>query len=62
MTTPLPIPTEVFGKPHFEVLGRYGYHESVIARCVSRREANEVAATHRANDSYPTVYIQHRPF
>lgn len=40
----------LFGTPHYEVVHRYGYHESVVARCATRQEADIVKRSYAAMD------------
>lgn len=50
--------SELFGQPHYEVIGRYGFHETVISRCKTRSGANQTADDYR--DVYPQIIIRFR--
>ena len=53
----------MIGQPHYEVIGRYGVHETVLTRVaasVSPAELNEIITAHRGE--YPVIVYNYRPF
>lgn len=48
--------SNLFGQPHYEVIGRYGFHETVIARVSEASAARELKRDY-AQD-YPEVLIR----
>lgn len=50
----------VSGTPHYEVIGRYGCHETVIARLAGFDEA--VALRNEYRGQYPEVFTRYRAF
>lgn len=52
--------TNYFGQPHYEVVGRYGVHETIIARTFDAGAAREYKRDY--TQDYPQVIIRKREF
>jgi hypothetical protein len=55
----------LIGQPHYEIIGRYGMHETVLTRIPASStvaEINEALNTTGNHYQYPVVVFQYRAF
>ncbi len=55
-------PQSLLGHPHFELVHRYGYHESLVGRYATRKEAIESKYEREAVYGIGRCVIRYREF